>query len=79
MKCENVLVWSFPDPNVSDVINYQVMLKLTDYGISRSVSLSGTKGFHGTPGYMAPEILRYTGKESYTAKVRYCLNRMFTF
>ena len=26
-------------------------------------------GYHGTPGYMAPEILRYTGKESYTAKV----------
>lgn len=68
LKCENVLVWSFPDENVSDGSN-KVMLKLTDYGISRSVSLSGTKGYHGTPGYMAPEILRYTGKESYTCKV----------
>ena len=71
MKCENVLVWAFPAPTVSEPENHQVLLKLTDYGISRSVSLGGIKGFQGTPGYMAPEILQYTGKESYSDKVKY--------
>ena len=69
LKAENVLVIAFPAPNLQDPIHHQVLLKLTDYGISRSVSLGGIKGFLGTPGFMAPEILRYTGKESYTDKV----------
>ncbi|XP_066912686.1 leucine-rich repeat serine/threonine-protein kinase 1-like isoform X2 [Clytia hemisphaerica] len=68
LKAENVLVLAFPGPNLVDPIHHQVLLKLTDYGISRSVSLGGIKGFLGTPGFMAPEILRYTGKESYTDK-----------
>lgn len=69
LKCENILVWAFPGPSVPDPENHQVLLKITDYGISRSVSLGGIKGFLGTPGFMAPEILQYTGKESYSVKV----------
>lgn len=69
LKCENVLVWSFPQPAVTEPEHYKVWLKLTDYGISRSVSLGGIKGYQGTPGFMAPEIIRYIGKESYTVKV----------
>lgn len=64
-----MLVLAFPCPNVINPIHNQVLLKLTDYGVSRSVSLGGIKGFLGTPGFMAPEILRYTGKESYTDRV----------
>lgn len=30
---------------------------------------SGTKGFGGTEGFMAPEIMRYNGEEEYTEKV----------
>ena len=44
LKCENVLVWNFPHPNDKNIAAQEVMLKLADYGISRSVSLSGTKG-----------------------------------
>ena len=69
LKCENVLVWAFPAPSVPDPENHQVLLKLTDYGISRSASLGGIKGMLGTHGYMAPEILQFSGKESYSEKV----------
>jgi hypothetical protein len=31
---------------------------------------SGTKGFGGTEGFMAPEIMRYNGEEEYTEKVK---------
>lgn len=79
LKCENVLVWAFPGPTIADPVNHQVLLKLTDYGISRSVSLGGIKGFLGTPGFMAPEILKYTGKESYSAKVRFLFLEFFFF
>lgn len=30
---------------------------------------SGTKGFGGTEGFMAPEIIKYNGEEEYTEKV----------
>ena len=38
-------------------------------GISRSTLPAGTKGFAGTEGFMAPEIMRYNGEEEYTEKV----------
>jgi serine/threonine protein kinase len=38
-------------------------------GISRLTLPSGTKGFGGTEGFMAPEIMRYNGEEEYTEKV----------
>lgn len=62
LKSENVLVWSFPlpytnHPHLSSVktnqlINEEVILKLADYGISRSSLPTGTKGFGGTEGFM---------------------------
>ena len=69
LKCDNVLVCSFPKPSFVDYMNANIKLKLTDYGISRAVAISGTKGFQGTPGFMAPEIIKYSGKETYNAKV----------
>lgn len=46
-----------------------VRIKLADYSISRSVLPTGTKGFAGTEGFMAPEIVRFNGEETYTEKV----------
>ena len=68
LKCENVLAWSFPLPNNSSH-NCSVHVKLSDYGISQFASVSGVLGYAGTPGYIAPEILKYHGKEIYTNKV----------
>ena len=68
LKSENVLVWEFPlPPNLN--LSSHVMIKLADYGISRMSLPSGAKGFGGTEGFMAPEILRYNGEEEYTDKV----------
>ncbi|KAL3998140.1 Ankyrin repeats (3 copies) family protein [Acanthocheilonema viteae] len=67
LKCENVLTWRFPPPfsTITDVL-----IKLGDYGISRSSFPSGgAKGFGGTEGFMAPEIMRYNGEQEYTEKV----------
>lgn len=44
-------------------------IKIADYGISRQTAPSGSKGFGGTEGFMAPEIIRYNGEEEYTEKV----------
>lgn len=38
-------------------------------GISRASLPSGTKGFGGTEGFMAPEMMRFNGEEEYTEKV----------
>ncbi|XP_045530212.1 leucine-rich repeat serine/threonine-protein kinase 1 isoform X2 [Pieris brassicae] len=74
LKSENVLVWTFPAPAESQVAEnspdpIDVHVKLGDYGISRLAPPSGTKGFGGTEGFMAPEIMRYNGEEEYTEKV----------
>lgn len=67
LKCENVLSWRFPPP-FSAITDVNV--KLGDYGISRSSFPSGgAKGFGGTEGFMAPEIMRYNGEQEYTEKV----------
>ncbi|XP_072178814.1 leucine-rich repeat serine/threonine-protein kinase 1-like [Diadema setosum] len=68
LKAENVLVWRFPDP-YSPNLAHPIKIKLADYGISVTALPSGTKGYGGTPGYMAPEIVQYDGKETYTEKV----------
>ncbi|XP_075215251.1 leucine-rich repeat kinase [Lycorma delicatula] len=68
LKSENVLVWSIPPP-FQDHLDVSVHIKLADYGISRLTLPSGTKGFGGTEGFMAPEIMRYNGEEEYTEKV----------
>ena len=59
-----------PDP-FSQATSDTVKVKLADYGISVSALPSGTKGYGGTPGYMAPEIVVYDGKETYTEKVSF--------
>lgn len=46
-----------------------LILILLFSGISRLTLPSGTKGFGGTEGFMAPEIMRYNGEEEYTEKV----------
>jgi len=46
-----------------------VFTKLADYGISRPTLPTGAKGFGGTEGFMAPEIVKYNGEEEYTEKV----------
>ena len=85
LKAENVLVFSFPRPNQTILttnqsnlkpsykINFQdsnkVFIKLADYSISRCVLPTGTKGFAGTEGFMAPEIVRFNGEETYSEKV----------
>jgi serine/threonine protein kinase len=68
LKSENVLVWSFPTPDRRGSGN-PVDIKLADYGVSRVVLPSGTKGFAGTPSFMAPEIIQHNGEEPYTEKV----------
>uniref|UniRef100_A0A915CTS6 Protein kinase domain-containing protein n=1 Tax=Ditylenchus dipsaci TaxID=166011 RepID=A0A915CTS6_9BILA len=69
LKSENVLVWRFPPPYSSSP-SMDVHLKLGDYGISRYSYPSGIcKGYGGTEGFMAPEVMRYNGEEEYTEKV----------
>ncbi|XP_054091980.1 leucine-rich repeat serine/threonine-protein kinase 1 isoform X2 [Zeugodacus cucurbitae] len=69
LKSENVLVWDFPDPHSEDTPRNNVQIKIADYGISRQTAPNGSKGFGGTEGFMAPEIIRYNGEEEYTEKV----------
>jgi len=40
---------------------------------------SGTKGFGGTEGFMAPEIIKYNGEEEYTEKVDCFSFSMFVY
>ncbi|GMR53667.1 hypothetical protein PMAYCL1PPCAC_23862, partial [Pristionchus mayeri] len=66
LKSENVLVWRFPPPFCTG----EVELKVGDYGISRQGLPSGEiKGFGGTEGFMAPEIVKWNGEEEYSLKV----------
>ncbi|CAG4936619.1 unnamed protein product [Parnassius apollo] len=74
LKSENVLVWEMPRPHEAQAAEREpgpvpVHVKLGDYGISRMAPPSGTKGFGGTEGFMAPEIMRYNGEEEYNEKV----------
>lgn len=46
-----------------------ILVKITDLGISRQSSLGQYRHRGGTPGFMAPEILRYSGKEAVQSKV----------
>ncbi|KAG7189414.1 hypothetical protein KM043_017118 [Ampulex compressa] len=68
LKSENVLVWQMPLP-FQDHPEPSVHVKVADYGISRLTLPTGAKGFGGTEGFMAPEIIKYNGEEEYTEKV----------
>ena len=48
---------------------FTTLFRLADYGISRPTLPTGAKGFGGTEGFMAPEIVKYNGEEEYTEKV----------
>ena len=65
LKSDNVLVWKFPDPQDPIPVygTDSVLVKLSDYGISQFVATQGARGLVGTPGFMAPEMLKYQGKE----------------
>lgn len=67
LKSENVLVWQMPLPFQENL--EPVHVKVADYGISRLTLPTGAKGFGGTEGFMAPEIIKYNGEEEYTEKV----------
>ena len=69
LKSENVLIWNMPAPFESPTPKATVHVKLADYGISRACLPTGTKGFGGTEGFMAPEIMKFNGEEEYTEKV----------
>lgn len=68
LKSENILVWSLPRPEQRKD-NWKVDVRLADYGISRLALPTGNKGFGGTEGFMAPEIMQFNGEEEYTEKV----------
>lgn len=64
LKADNVLVWKFPLPNSQfqkHLGSPPVLLKITDYGISRCYSNTDTivryQAISGTSGYIAPEVL----------------------
>lgn len=64
LKADNVLVWKFPLPNSlfqKHLRSPPVLLKITDYGISRVYSSTENvisyQSISGTSGYIAPEVL----------------------
>ncbi len=71
LKSDNVLVWRFPDPLEAipkpppgqQLGMETVFVKLSDYGISQFAATQGARGLVGTPGFIAPEILKYQGRE----------------
>lgn len=63
LKSDNVLVWKFPLPGHENA-DQDVLLKITDYGISRIAGATKEIRFNsitGTPGFIAPEV--YTAKQ----------------
>lgn len=56
-------------PYRQDLPSNKINIKIADYGISRVTLPSGIKGFGGTEGFMAPEIMKHNGEEEYTEKV----------
>lgn len=81
LKSENVLVWELPPPHSEDGPRNQVHIKIADYGISRQTAAGlSAKGFGGTEGFMAPEIIRFNGEEEYTEKVGgFCFAERISF
>ena len=69
LKAANVLVWDFPDPD-EQTPESKVLLKLADYGTVLHCDTQGVRmsNLVGTPGYIAPEIVLFSGKQSFTSK-----------
>ena len=72
LKAGNVLLWSLD-------VEAEINIKLTDYGIATFAAPSGLKGFEGTKGFQAPEMLRYSGTEEYTCMVDVYAYAMFLY
>lgn len=75
LKLANVLVFQFPDPHspMEGRQHCKVLVKLTDYGISKQqVVYWGIRGMLGTPPYLPPEVILHGGKQAYTHKVTLC-------
>ena len=58
---------------------YIVHIKIADMGISQTMTPGGVMGFKGSPGFMAPEILKYVGLEACTEKVDIFSYAMFLY
>ena len=56
-----------------------VHVKIADLGISQTMTPGGVMGFKGSPGFMAPEILKYVGQEACTEKVDIFSYAMFLY
>ena len=56
-----------------------VHVKIADLGISQAMTPGGVMGFKGSPGFMAPEILKYVGMEACTEKVDVFSYAMFLY
>ena len=54
-------------------------MKIADLGISQTMTPGGVMGFKGSPGFMAPEILKYVGLEACTEKVDVFSYAMFLY
>ena len=69
LKAANVLVWDFPEPE-EQCSNSLVHLKLADYGTVLHCDTLGVRmsSMVGTPGYIAPEVVLFSGKQSFTSK-----------
>ena len=82
IKPKNVLIFRYPLPGQSyfssqTSLSYSswhgdsesVLVKLADLGISAYLGPSGFQRKMTTPGYVAPEVLQYSGKQHLTEKV----------
>ena len=65
VKSDNFLVWKCPGPQdpIPAHAADDVLVKLCDFGYSQFSTGQGARGLVGTPGFMAPEMLKYQGKE----------------
>ena len=59
--------------------SFAVHVKIADLGISQTMTPGGVMGFKGSPGFMAPEILKYVGLEACTEKVDIFSYAMFLY
>ena len=60
-------------------VHSSVHVKIADLGISQTMTPGGVMGFKGSPGFMAPEILKYVGQEACTEKVDIFSYAMFLY
>ena len=71
LKSDNVLAWRYPLPAHQNT-DEDVLLKITDYGISRicgaAQDIRCTTAI-GTPGFIAPEVLESNRKDLKSDKV----------